>query len=148
MAGESITQRVRMHFERERQWMDEASRGLDYVLDALEGPAEMLEEALRLHKSLWARIETLRHEQAGLRREWQAAKDVAPEDRRQVQHEAEMIQALSTGLEAKHLSVLEAIERQAAMNQAELGRLRRGRTVLDGYRPGETGGPGYIDKKS
>lgn len=146
MHAPNLVDRIRNYFERRIAWTQGAVEALRHIEEDLAAEAfdRLIDElAQREHQT-----EAFVREHNGLLVEWRRATDIGEADRSAVQELARQADDLAKELRERYQRASKRMRSEAAKRKDVLDGLRRGRSMLDKYRPGDPGGIGFLNKKA
>lgn len=142
---EDIAQRIQRYFARQIAWLEIQRADLSALPDVLEGPVlegVVLRQAQRERES----AEFLR-EQQGLLREWQAA-TVSAAEQAEVRVMAARAEALAEELRDAYDRAVKHLDAAADSPRKSLDTVKRGRRMLDSYRPEDSGSSDFLNRRA
>jgi seryl-tRNA synthetase len=139
MAGsaDQLVSRIRKYFRRQQDFVVAMEKRLPESLEGLDD----FQELLAIQAQSVQQLAEFQREQNLLLREWEHAA-VEEEDRRAVHEEGGRIAAKLQSLREKIIQLEQEAARRRLADEEVLRQMRRGRSMLDAYRPGGDGPPG------
>ncbi len=134
------------YFTRQTAWFEQMLSDLETLEKDLNDPElEKVDEQRRIHTE---KTENLAGEFQALYAEWEAATDLAEEERAEVRRLSRRAAELAAQLRATHDQALGTVHDRLENLSASLNKLRRGRDMLQKYRPGQSTDATFVDKKA
>ncbi len=146
-----IAGRMKDYFGRQIRWFEkmlEDLATLEKDLDASEPPDDVQQQVVQRQEVHEKGMHALEDEFRSLLHEWEGTESIAESDREEVRALAQQAEALSSKLQTVMDRGTElAAERMASMEDA-FGKIRKGKTMVKGYRAEGATDPSYVDRKA
>jgi hypothetical protein len=147
MAGnKELAQRVKAYFARQTAWFEKALA--EFESPDVERSSDELAQLVAKHTRRATETSGFDAECKELLAQWDAARDLSPEDRAEVQRAARRAQVLGRELEARYGAAGQAARQRMKAVKNALGALGRGRGFLRKYRPEQGPASGHMVDKN
>lgn len=144
MGAPNLVPRVLDYFDRQIAWMREALRDLESIDNLAD--EDSLERLAVQQRRRETQYEHFSREYRGLIDEWNRAKEIAEEDKREVRERERCAQAVAAELSERYEQGAALLEREKARHRSAIEALQRGRKMAGKYHTGSGTSPDFIDR--